>query len=499
MKKIHLLFLLAVIAVFTAACDETDTGGGGDVVADRILAVSEFEGEEEEIKVGGVAGAVPPGSEVVVTNQDTGEIQTTTGLQDGSFDPPFEGSTDDTFLVEVFVEEELIDTTDLSVITLESLVNTNLAQLGSVPATLKIMEDRAYVINGFSDNIQVFDINQNPPVQIDTIVLPPSSNPIDMDFINDSQALVANNIGQTAAIVNLDTFECDTLYTRQLDVPFEPCNELINLGTGRFEEPSGVKVVGNTGYISNNNLNEFFSPNGNGFITVIDLDTDSSFTVQAGGANSGNFLLVEDELFFINAGNILFNPITFGFTCDPLFTPSINVINTNSNTISNTIPIPLSDTNTNVCLPGSFAATPDNEFGYIGLGLVGALLKVDLEEKTIVNGTDNPILISPDLEVLNNTSSIVIDENGIGYTALFNTDQIAVFNTENDEVNPFPAIAPFPAGLRAFNSDTEFIDGVQELALRTGTPGVNFTGPNLFYATGISSQLGSVNANIILP
>ena len=103
MKKFHLLVLLAVIAVFTAACDETDTGGGGDVVADRILAVSEFEGDEEEIKVGGVAGAVPPGSEVVVTNQDTGEMQTTTGLQDGSFDPPFEGSTDDTFLVEVFV------------------------------------------------------------------------------------------------------------------------------------------------------------------------------------------------------------------------------------------------------------------------------------------------------------------------------------------------------------------------------------------------------------
>ncbi len=499
MKNIQLLVLLFAIAAFTAACDETDTGGGGNVVADRILAISEFDGDDEEIKVGGVAGAVPPGSEVVVTNQDTGEIQTTTGNQDGSFDPPFEGSTDDTFLVEVFQDEELIDTTDLSVITLESLVNANLAQLGSVPAVLKIRGNRAYVINGFSDNIQVFDINQNPPVQLDTIVLPPASNPIDMDFINDSQALVANNIGQTAAIVNLDTFECETLYTRQVDVPFEPCDELINLGTGRFEEPSGVKVVGSTAYVSNNNLDNNFSPNGNGFITVIDLNSDSSFVVQAGGANSGNFLLVQDELFFINAGNILFNPVTFAFNCDPLFTPSINVINTNTNTISDLIPIPLSDTNSNVCLPGSFASTPGNEFGYIGLGLVGALLKVDLEDKEIINGTDNPILITENLSDLNNTSSIVIDENGIGYTALFNTDQIAVFNTENDEVNPFPAIAPFPAGLRAFNPDSEFIDGVQELALREGLPGSDFTGPNLFYITGISSQLGSVNANIIVP
>ena len=147
---------------------------------------------------------------------------------------------------------------------------------------------------------------------------------------------------------------------------------------------------------------------------------DSSFVVQAGGANSGNFLLVGDELFFINSGNILFNPVTSGFSCDPLFTPSINVINTNTNTISDLIPITLSDTNSTVCLPGSFAATPDSEFGYIGLGLVGALLKVDLVNKVMVNGTDNPILISPSLDVLNNTSGVVIDENGIGYTALFN-------------------------------------------------------------------------------
>jgi len=499
MKNLHLLVLFVIIAAFTAACDETDTNGGGDVVADRILAVSEFDGDDEVVKVGGVAGAVPPGSEVVVTNQDTDEAKTTIGLVDGSFDPEFQASTDDTFLVEVFDNEELIDTTELSVITLESLVNTNLALLGSVPASLKILGDRAYVINGFSDNIQVFDISINPPIEIDTIVLPPSSNPIDMDFISDTQALVANNTAQTAAIVNLNTFECETLYTRQINVPFEPCNELVNLGTGRFEEPSGVKIVGNTAYVSNNNLDNNFSPNGNGFITVIDLDTDSSFVIQAGGANSGNFLLVGEELFFVNAGNILFNPVTFEFVCDPFFTPSINVMNINTNTISNLIPIPLSNTNTNVCLPGSIAATPDNKFGYIGLGLVGALLKVDLEDKEIINGTDNPILITENLADLNNTSSIAIDENGIGYTALFNTDQIAIINTENDEVNPFPAIAPFPAGIRAFDPDNDFFDGVQFLALRTGTQGIDFTGPNLYFLSTLSEQLGSVNANIILP
>ena len=196
MKNFHLLVLFVIIAAFTAACDETNTGGGGNVVADRILAIAEFDGEDETIKVGGVAGAVPPGSEVIVTNQDTQVTESTTGFPDGSFDPEFQGSTNDTFLVEVFDNAELIDTTELSVITLESLVNTNLSQLGSVPTTIKIQGSRAYVLNGFSDNIQVFDIDQNPPVELGTIVLPPGSDPVAMDFINDCAEKEADLAGQ---------------------------------------------------------------------------------------------------------------------------------------------------------------------------------------------------------------------------------------------------------------------------------------------------------------
>jgi len=127
MKNFHFLVLLLILTAFTIGCDDI-TSGGGDIVADRILAIAEFDGDDETIKVGGVAGAVPPGSEVIVTNLDTQVTESTTGLPDGSFDPEFQGSTDDTFLVEVFENNELIDMTELSVITLESLVNSNLNQ-----------------------------------------------------------------------------------------------------------------------------------------------------------------------------------------------------------------------------------------------------------------------------------------------------------------------------------------------------------------------------------
>ena len=498
MKKYYSFILLFFIICFAAACDDTGTeDGDGNVVADRILAVAEFEGNNETIKVGGIEGAVPPGSEVSVTNLNTNETKTTVGLPDGSFDPEFQASTDDIFRVEVTDNGELVDSTDLSVITLESLVNTNISQLGSVPTTIKILGNRAYVLNGFSDNIQIFDIDQNPPVEIGTITLPPGSNPVDMDFINENSALVANNISQTAAIVDLNTAQCETLFTRQEGVSFDPCNEVINLGTGRFEEPSKVLVIDSTAYITNNDLNSNFVPNGNGFITVINLNTNSSFTIPSGGSNPSNMAIVGDEIFIVNAGNINFNPISSSFTCDQFFQPSIDVLNVNSNTIIENIPISLSESNPNVCAPGAIVVTPDERFAYIGLGLVGALLKFDIENKELVNDSENPIVIT-DLSGLNFTADLAIDDNGIGYTSLFNSDQIAVFDTSNDEINPFPAIAPFPAGIRASDPDNNFFDGVQGLAVRPGTPGIDFSGPNLFFITGISQQLGTVNPGIIL-
>jgi hypothetical protein len=162
-----------------------------------------------------------------------------------------------------------------------------------------------------------------------------------------------------------------------------------------------------------------------------------------------------------------------------------------------TIDIPLSPENPTVCLPSPYAdlvATPDGRFGYTGLGLVGALLKIDLVSGDVVNGTDNPIVLT-DLDSLDLTGGIAIRDNLL-FAALFLDDEIAVVDTDTDEVNPFPYIAPFPAGIRAFDPNSEFFDGVQSLAIRPGVPGVDFEGPDIFYITGLSEQLGSVDSTL---
>jgi hypothetical protein len=477
------------------ACEET-SGGGGFVPTGIILAVAEKQGSEETIKVGGLPDSVPPGSIVDVTNLDTGETQSTTGAPDGSFDPTFTGDTDDEFNVVVTDDGELVDDIVIGVTLLSEAVEENLAKLGTVPADIEIRGNRAYVVNGFSDNIQVFDLNQDPPDLIGTIVVPPGSNPIDMAFVDDTHAYVANNIGQSVARVNVNTRICEVLIVKTgHGGATAPCQSVLTVAGTPFEEPVGVAVTNGRVYVTNNNLDENFNPMGNGFISVLNA-TNSQFitTIPASGVNTTSMAVIGNTIYAMNNGAVLFDPETNEFTCDFDFPPSIDLINSQTNVLFDNIAIPLSFENPTVCLPNPLVSTPDGRFGYTGLGLVGALLKIDLQTGDVVNGTDDPIVIT-DLDSLNLTADIAIRDDLL-FTTLFLADQIAVIDTDTDEVNPFPYIAPFPAGIRAFDPGSNFFDGVQSLAIRPGEPGVNFSGPDIFFITGISEQLGSVDSTL---
>ncbi len=487
-----LLFVSACLAL--VSCEETG-GGGGFVPTGAILAVAEKAGSEETIKVGGLPGSVPPGSTVDVTNLDTGETETTTGAQDGSFDPTFTGNTDDEFNVLVTEDGEVVQDTVIGVTLLSDAVEENIATLGSVPADIEIRGDRAYVVNGFTNNIQIFDLNQNPPEEIGKIAVPPGSNPIEMGFLNDTRAYVANNVGQSAALVNVETRTCEILFVEAgHQGTTEPCQEVRVIAGNPFDDPSGVAIANGKVYISNDNLLTFSEPNGNGFVAVIRAENNQFVTtIQATGAGSTSIIVFGGEIFLVNAGNVTSTPDFSEFFCDTDFPPSIDIINPQTDAVTDTIPIPLSDENPLVCLPDAIATTSDG-FAYTGLGLVGALLKFDLVSREVVNGTDDPIVIT-DTTGLNFTADVAIRDNLL-FTTLFSTDQIAVVDTDTDELNPFPYIAPFPAGIRAFNPDSDLFDGVQSLAIRPGEPGVDFTGPDIFFITGISEQLGSVDSTL---
>jgi hypothetical protein len=492
--------LLFVFFYFTlAACNNTGGGGGGFVPTGSILVVAEKAGSEQTIKVGGLPGAAPSGSAVKVTDLDTGQTQFTTANPDGSFDPTFVGNTDASFHIVVTKDGEVIEDTVIGVTLLSDSVEENLAKLGSVPADIVIRGDKAYVVNGFSNNVQVFDLNQSPPKETDEkITLPPGSNPISMAFLDDTHAYVVNNIGQSVALETEkdNKWQCETLIVRTGEGgTTEPCQKVNFVPENAFEDPVGIAITKGKVFITNNNLDANFNPMGNGFITVINvLNNQFAGIIQASGVNTTSMVVIGSTLYALNNGAVLYDDKTNEFECDFDFPPSIDLINTQTNAVFSNIAIPLSPENPTVCLPNPLVVTPDGRFGYMGLGLVGGLLKVDLISGEVINGTDNPIVLT-ELDSLNLTADVAI-QNNLLFATLFDTDQIAVVDTDTDEVNPFPYIAPFPAGIKAFDPGSKFFDGVQSLAIRPGEPGVDFQGPNIFFITGISEQLGSVDTTL---
>ncbi len=494
MRLIMILLLFGMWTFITGGCNSGD-GGFGFIPTGRIVAVAERD-DSTEVHVGAPRGSITPGRTVTVINTSTGETKTATVEDDGSFKLEFSASTDSIF--RVVIEEEGIDET-IGVSIIRDAVSRNLAQLGSVPTNIKIVGNRAYVLNGFSDNIQIFDLNQNPPQQIGTITLPSGSDPVDIAFLDNTHAYVVNMIGQSIAMVNLETRQCETIIVRLgMGDEFPPCSNVV-LVASAFEDPSGIEIANGKLYVTNSNLDEFFEPSGNGFVTVIDTETNQVIrTISTTGENTGWITAVNGKLYVVNSGNVFFNPDTGEFNCDTESIPSIDIIDPENDTLVDSIVIPLSEQNPSVCLPGRMEPTPDGRFGYMGLGITGALLKVDLKNNTVVNGSENPIAITP-LSELNFTADIKIRDDGLGFVTLFNSDQIAVIDTTTDEVNPFPFIFPFPAGLRADNPSSDFFDGVQNLAIRPGVSGRDFLGADIFFITGLSQKLGSVDTTLILP
>src|SRR5882724_11896115 len=104
MRLFKTLFIFGFVGFVLWGCGGGGGGGEGGTSftpSGRIVAVAEKGGSNVTIKVGGIKGAAPSGSAVMVTDLNTQVTQTTTAAADGSFDPTFTGSTSDMFRVVV--------------------------------------------------------------------------------------------------------------------------------------------------------------------------------------------------------------------------------------------------------------------------------------------------------------------------------------------------------------------------------------------------------------
>jgi hypothetical protein len=492
MRLFKTLFILGFLGLILWGCGGGSGGGTSFTPSGGIIAVAEQIGSNVKIKVGGTKGAAPAGSTVTVTDLNTGVMKPpTTARADGSFDPTFTGSTSDMFRVVVSDNGTTITDKTIGVTVISEAVKRDLAQLGNFPTQIEIHGNRAYVVNGGSDNIQIFDLDKDPSQKVGTIVLPLSSNPNAIAFLNDTEAYVSNFTGQSVALVNVQTMQCELLIVRSDHVPPNPSicqNNVILAGPGSFEDPSGIAVSTGKVYVTNSNLDKSFKPAGNGFVTVIDTTKNRvTKTIQLSAENAAGITVVGNRVYAVSSGSSSFDSNSGLVT--PTSDGAVGVIDSTTDNIVN-IPIPLNSALPLVGFPNKLEPTPDEKFGYIGSGTAGVLFKVNLQNNTLVRGADNPIIVTS-AKKQDATFDVEIRDDGLGFIAIFNTDQIVVFDTSTDIINPFPFIFPFPAG---HNPNAQIPEGIQDIAIRTDG---NF--PDVFFITGISQKLGSINTASILP
>ena len=326
MRLYNNLLIFSILGIVLWACG----GGSGGGETQQFFALT----NSPEIVVGGIKGSVGGGAIVQVRNLSNGQERQTTASGDGSFVITLEGSIGNTIGISAPSVDVAVEVMFVSEVSLEirqeimsGAVRRNLAAFEGFPTAIEIRGDRAYVLN-FFNRIEIFNLDQAPPQRIGEIVLPPGSDPVGIAFLNDTLAYVVNNIGQSVALVNVETMKCELLIVRSDSEPHATSicqNPVITVDNEFFEEPSDIAIGNGKAYVTNSNLDDFFQPQGNGFITVIDTETNQVMgSIEASRANSGGITLINGNLYVVNIGNTFFD-VTTGFSCDFNSPPSIDI------------------------------------------------------------------------------------------------------------------------------------------------------------------------------
>lgn len=152
---------------------------------------------------------------------------------------------------------------NLSYVNLENhSVNSNAATLGLYTNHVKIRGDKGYVVNSGLNEIQIIDLHT--VTTLNQIPLGTGTNPYNLDFINDSLAVVSLLFTNQVAIVNVNNGQV---------------LQYVAVGSG----PEGVKYYHGKIYVTNTGFNGVgYDP---GTVSVIDANTFAVVNTISVGIN----------------------------------------------------------------------------------------------------------------------------------------------------------------------------------------------------------------------
>ena len=166
-------------------------------------------------------------------------------------------------VVNASANPELGISTSLSIINLDEpdikqAVENEIIPLGSVPSDVEIQDDLAYVVNTFSDNVQIVDLRNR--VSLGTIPMGTGSLPQKIAFVSGSKAYVACNGTNDIRVVDVKG------------------RSVINTIPGGLK-PAGITIINDKAYVTNSafvvDAISFQVTYEDSSVTVIDTRTDT--------------------------------------------------------------------------------------------------------------------------------------------------------------------------------------------------------------------------------
>lgn len=270
----------------------------------------------------------------------------------------------------------------LSIIDLATgMVENDAIVLGDSPGALALWDNRLYLVNSASNNIQVIDPETKTTTA--TIELGADNNPYGLAIAGSGIAYVSNFVSNTVFIVDLNgATVIDT----------------ITVGSS----PEGVLLVGHELYVCNTAFDPITYGYGQGTVSVIDIDSRTVKSSIQVGTNPQNLALGADSLLHV---------VTTGDYAE--VTGAVFVIDPQQDSVVDTIQIGGQ--------PGAIAVAP-NGVAYLAAGGwtdKGTVFSYDSRTHQILHGEEEPILTP------RGAIDVAADREGNLYVASLGTDQVA--------------------------------------------------------------------------
>ncbi len=244
-------------------------------------------------------------------------------------------------------------------------ITQNILTLGEVPNRIITHNNMLYVVNSKPDNIMVID-PVNDTITKTTIPLTEGSNPWAMAFVSDTKAYVTNFNSDSVSVID-----------------FESGNVIKSVKVGKA--PEGIIVNGTRAYIANTGYDGWGNPYVQSTVTIMDITAD---TVIA----SVNVPTNAQDLAFAPDGKL--HVVCTGDYTNELGKVAVIDIDSETPTVVDTIFIGGS--------PGDIEIS-SNGFGFCsawGDGTNGYIYKYDANADTVINNSENPILVGPNVSGL---------------------------------------------------------------------------------------------------